>query len=131
MHSRLTAPAAMALRLTRRRTSLAMLALILALAAGAMAANASEPIQPRLAYLTQTATGTPKVWIASANGGESKLLGPGTQPLIAPDGQLVAVSLSGVSPGIEEKGPALGIYPASGALIADFLSLEAGIATPL
>ncbi len=93
--------------------------------------NAFEPTQPRLAYLTETATSNPEVWIASASGREAKRLGSGQQPLIAPDGQLVAVSLFGVSPGVEESGPAIGIYPASGAPIADYLNLETGIATPL
>ncbi|MGO9319900.1 MAG: hypothetical protein ACLPUT_18625 [Solirubrobacteraceae bacterium] len=114
---------------------LSTIAVFLSLAAGAVAAenlpNAGEPKQPRLAYLTETATSTPKVWLASAGGGEAKLLGPGQQPLLAPDGQLVAVSLFGVSPGVEEHGPAIGLYPASGAPIVDYLHLEDGIATPL
>ena len=135
-----------------RRASLATIALALALMAlssgpvGSLARpavsrargaarenlpNAFEPQQPRLAYLTETATSTPKVWLASASGREAKLLGPGQQPLLAPDGQLVAVSLFGVSPGVEEHGPALGIYPASGAPMVDYLNLEAGTASPL
>ncbi len=53
-------------------------------APGSMAASSPEP--PRLAYLTETATGAPKVWIAAANGSGAKLLGPGQQPLLAPNG---------------------------------------------
>jgi hypothetical protein len=91
-----------------------------------------SPTQPRLAYVTQTANAfAPKVWIASGNGGEAKLLGLGELPLIAPDGQQVAVSLLGTVEGVQETGPALGLYPASGAPIVDYLHLEEGFATPL
>jgi hypothetical protein len=86
---------------------------------------------PKLAYLTETATGSPKVWIAAANGSDAKLLGPGQQPLLAPNGQSVAVALFGTASGPQEHGPAIGIYPSSGAAIADYLSLEAATATPL
>ncbi|HTA34280.1 MAG TPA: hypothetical protein VK721_12735 [Solirubrobacteraceae bacterium] len=89
----------------------------------------SEP--PRLAYLTETATGTSKVWIAAVNGSDAKLLGPGQQPLLAPNGRSVAVSLFGTASGPQEHGPAIGVYPSSGAAIADYLSLEAATATPL
>jgi hypothetical protein len=85
----------------------------------------------RLAYLTETATSTPKVWIASRGGGERKLLGPGQQPLLAPDGRSVAVSLFGVSPGVSEHGPSIGIYPTEGGPIANYLSLETATATAL
>ena len=98
-------------------------------APGSMAASSTEP--PRLAYLTETATGTPKVWIAAANGSDAKLLGPGQQPLLAPNGQSVAVALFGTVNGPQEHGPAIGVYPSSGAAVADYLSLEAATATPL
>jgi hypothetical protein len=93
--------------------------------------RASTPKPPRLAYLTETATGAPKVWIAAANGSGAKLLGPGQQPLLAPNGQSVAVALFGTANGPQEHGPAIGIYPTSGAAVADYLSLEAATATPL
>jgi hypothetical protein len=119
-----------------RRTLLATVAVFLSLCAASAASEAtsgaaSEPMQPRLAYLTETATSVGKVWIASANGTERKLLGVGQQPLLAPDGQLVAVSLFGTIDGVQETGPAIGLYPASGAPIVDYLKLEEGIATPL
>ncbi len=85
----------------------------------------------RLTYLTETATSTPKVWIASRSGGERKLLGPGQQPLLAPNGRSVAVSLFGVSSGVSEHGPSIGIYPAEGGPIANYLSLETATATAL
>jgi hypothetical protein len=117
------------------RALLATCVVFLSLSTSAVAAetlpNASAPQQPRLTYLTETATSTPKVWLASASGSESKLLGPGQQPLLAPDGQLVAVALFGTVNGLQEHGPAVGIYPASGAPIADYLNLETSTATPL
>jgi Tol biopolymer transport system component len=99
--------------------------------AGAEAVADLNPEPPRLAYLTETATSTPKVWVAAANGGDPKLLGPGQQPLLAPNGQSVAVSLFGTASGLQEHGPALGIYPSSGAAISDYLSLETATATAL
>lgn len=86
---------------------------------------------PRLTYVTETATSTAKVWLASASGSEPKLLGPGDQPLLAPNGQSVAVSLFGTSNGVSEHGPSIGIYSASGAPVADYLDLETATATPL
>jgi hypothetical protein len=131
-----------------RRASLAAGAVALALAAAPAASSATDvapdlgapvadlmsvvnPEPPRLAYLTETASGAPKVWIAAANGSAAKLLGPGQQPLLAPNGQSVAVALFGTASGPQEHGPAIGIYPTSGAAIADYLSLEAATATPL
>jgi hypothetical protein len=90
-----------------------------------------NPEPPKLAYVTETASATSKVWVAAANGRDPKLLGPGQQPLLSPDGASVAVSLFGIAPGPEEHGPAVGIYPASGAPIADYLSLETATSTPL
>jgi hypothetical protein len=110
-----------------------LLSMVSATAGGAGAEVVADlnPEPPRLAYLTETATATPKVWIAAANGSDAKLLGPGQQPLLAPNGQSVAVALFGTVTGPQEHGPAIGIYPSSGAAIADYLSLEAATATPL
>jgi Tol biopolymer transport system component len=94
----------------------------------------AEPqVVSRLAYVTDTAkpTSTPEVWVASASGGERKRLGPGLQPLLAPNGQSVAVSLFGATVGEDEHGPSIGIYPVSGAPISSYLSLETATATPL
>jgi hypothetical protein len=106
---------------------------LLASACGVAAETVADlnPQPPRLAYLTETATSTPKVWVAAANGSDPKLLGPGQQPLLSPNGASVAVSLFGIAPGVEEHGPAIGVYPASGAAIADYLSLETATSTPL
>lgn len=128
---------------TLMRASLAacvvFLSLLVGSAAGEVVSDAAaeaavpdlNPEPPRLAYLTETATSTPKVWIAAADGSDAKLLGPGQQPLLAPNGQSVAVSLFGATPGVDEHGPSIGIYPASGAPVGDYLSLETATATPL
>jgi hypothetical protein len=115
-------------------TALAAGVVFLLAGAGGVAAEVVvdlNPEPPRLAYLTETATSTPKVWVAMADGSDPKLLGPGQQPLLSPDGAAVAVSLFGIAPGPEEHGPAIGIYPASGAPIADYMSLETATSTPL
>jgi hypothetical protein len=116
-------------------TWLAAAAVFLMATAGGAAAEGAAPStatsSQRLAYLTETATGTPKVWVAAANGSDRRLLGSGQQPLLAPSGEAVAVSLFGASAGNEEQGPSLGIYPAAGGPIANYLSLETATATPL
>jgi hypothetical protein len=89
-----------------------------------------NPEPPKLAYVTESASGTSKVWVAAANGSDAKLLGLGQQPLLAPSGESVAVALFGTVAGDQEQGPSLGIYPSSGAPIADYLSLETAVATP-
>jgi WD40 repeat protein len=89
------------------------------------------PEPPKLAYVTETSSGTSKVWLAEDNGSDPKLLGLGQQPLLAPSGASVAVALFGTVLGNQEQGPSLGIYPSSGAPIADYLSLETAVATPV
>lgn len=123
---------------TRRRASLTASAVFLFFgalstvgSAGAEVVTDLNPEPPRLAYITETATALAKVWVADANGSESKLLGPGQQPLLAPNGQSVAASLFGTASGPQEHGPAIAIYPSSGAAAADYLSLESATATAL
>jgi hypothetical protein len=100
----------------------------LSLAAGARAAG--ETPVGRLAYVTQTLRSNPEVWLASATGSEAKALGPGQQPLLAPNGQLVAAGLFGTN-GDSEHGPAIAVYAATGAPVANYLDLETATATPL
>ncbi len=97
---------------------------------GAPAAAAGAAAAPSLAYVTETASSAANVWILSAAGGAAALLGPGEQPLLAPDGRSVAVALFGAG-GETEKGPSIGIYPAGGGPAADFLDLATATATPL
>jgi hypothetical protein len=99
--------------------------------AGAEVVADLTPEPPKLAYVTETASGTSKVWLAAANGSDAKLLGLGQQPLLAPSGESVAVSLFGTVLGNQEQGPSLGIYPSSGAPIADYLSLETAVSAPV
>jgi hypothetical protein len=121
-----------------RKAAFAALALLLAAAAPVAVSAASEaaadlnPEAPvaRLAYVTETAA-VSQVWLASATGTEPKLLGGGDQPLLAPNGQSVAVSLFGSKPGVRESGPSIGIYPATGAPATTYLSLETATATAL
>ena len=60
---------------------------------------------PAIAYVTETARSLPSAWIAGAAGQEAKRLGPGDEPLLAPDGQWVAAGLSGAAS--TEAGPAV------------------------
>jgi hypothetical protein len=113
-------------------SGLFLLSSVFGAAGGASAEVVADlnPEPPKLAYVTETASGTSKVWLAAANGSDPKLLGLGVQPLLAPSGQSVAVSLFGTVVGNQEQGPSLGIYPSSGAPIADYLSLETAVAAP-
>jgi len=109
--------------------------------AGAPAPGAGEPssgapgLAPaapvRLAYVTESARSPARVWLASGAGGEAKLLGPGDEPLLAPDGQLVAASLFGTGASAT-FGPALAVYAAAGkSAQRNYLSRASVIATPL
>ncbi len=113
----------------------ALLALTVLSSAPAVAVAPSVPSAggtvARLAYVTGTdKEPSPSVWIAQANGREPKRLGPGLEPLLSPNGQSVAVALLGAAPNAE-KGPALGVYSALGAPVADYLDLETATSTPL
>jgi hypothetical protein len=88
------------------------------------------PVPVRIAYVTGGAQSLPSVWIAGAAGQEPKLLGPGDQPLLAPNGLSVAASRFG-SGSNSEMGPAIGIYPATGAPVVNYLSLATSTAQPL
>lgn len=123
-----------------RRNVFAIVLPLLALTALSMAPTIalahSEPhkraaLVPRLAYTTGTEKSPSTfVWIAQASGREPKRLGPGLDPLLSPNGQSVAATLLGATPDAE-KGPALGIYSALGAPVANYLDLETANSTPL
>jgi hypothetical protein len=59
---------------------------------------------PCVAYVTGGAESSPVVWLAASDGRHAHRLGPGSQPLLAPDGSLVAASAA----------TGLIVYPASG-----------------
>jgi len=95
-----------------------------ALARTPRAVSAGVPV--RVAYMTQTATSAASVWIANGNGSERKRLGPGGQPLIAPDGEAVAASLFS-----DEPGPQLTIYPAAGGPAVRYFDTTTETAEPV
>jgi hypothetical protein len=87
---------------------------------------------PGLVYVTETATSTSKVWLASVTGASPTLIGPGQQPLLAPNGRSVVVSLFGATAD-SEHGPSLSVYAlgATPLVPASYLNLETATATPV
>jgi Tol biopolymer transport system component len=69
---------------------------------GAFGASAGAATAAKLAY--ETGGAKTSVWLAGANGKGPQKLGPGTAPLLAPNGKSVAATLFG------PKGPGLAIY---------------------
>lgn len=107
----------------RRRHAAALTTLIaLASAVGldVPAASASVPA-PRLAYVTGGATSLTQVWLATRGRDRGHRLGPGEQPLLSPDGAVVAASA------VRRHGAALTLYRAGGGVIRRFF--DAGVAT--
>jgi len=120
-----------------RRSSLAIGTMLLSLsafspahAAPAATLAASDASTPRLAYVTGTALSTPQVWLAASSGIQPRRLGPGDDPLLAPNGQSVAVALFGSSAN-SETGPSIGVYSALGTPASSYLELSTATATPL
>jgi hypothetical protein len=85
----------------------------------------------RLAYATGTEHSSPAVWVANVSGGEAKRLGLGLQPLISPNGQLVAASAFGTVVGTQEQGPSIVVYSTAAAAPLNELSLATATAQPL
>jgi hypothetical protein len=85
---------------------------------------------PVVAYVTQSLTSSPSVWVARTDGTGRMRVASGSDPLIAPSGQQVAVSLFGSGGG--ETGPAIAIYRTEGGQPPlTFLSLRKVTARPL
>ena len=109
---------------------LALLAGALPEGARAGVSLAPAPGQPStIAYLTETGTSLPNVWAMHADGTQKTSLGPGTSPLVAPGGELVAASLFGTSE--SETGPALALYSTGGAPALTYFNLKTENVTPL
>ncbi len=92
----------------------ARLVIVAALAVVATSASGATTTKRGLAYGTGTATGTPQIWLADATGRHARKLGPGYEPLLSPNGRLVAAT------GASAKGPLLLIYSASGKVLGRF-----------
>ncbi len=111
-----------------------LVGLAIAPAAGASTAPAGPekldvPSSPTLIAFVTSSDAHPEslVWTALIDGAERKLLGPGEQPLLSPDGTHVAAGLFGPT----EKGPALALYPTLGGTPSSFGELSRQTATPL
>lgn len=122
--------AAVAVLLSLTALSVAHAAVPVGGLAAAAVPDRSSSRPSALAYLTQTASSPPLVWAAGAGGRERRRLGPGTQPLIAPNGGSVAAGLFGATAD-SERGPAIAIYSTIGGATLTYLSLESATATPL
>ena len=97
--------------------------------AGGAASEVLIAIPERIAYVTSSeAQPQPKVWSAFADGSAPLQLGPGSGPLISPDGALVAAGLFGAG---VESGPSLALYPAAGGAAVRSGDLAKQTATPL
>ncbi len=86
---------------------------VLAVGIGA-SGGAGSTIRPGLAYVTGSAGSAPQVWLAAADGSRRRRLGSGTEPVLSPDGSLVAASTS------SSRGSALTLYSASARVLRRF-----------
>jgi hypothetical protein len=90
------------------------------------AAGSGVSSQSSLAYVTGTATSpAEQVWVAGTNGGAPELLGEGVQPLLAPNGELVAANRDASS------GAALSVYSVAGAPAQSYGDAASVTAQPL
>jgi hypothetical protein len=98
-------------------------------AQGSPAPDLTLPAPAGLAYVTGTARSAPTVWAARTSGREAKRLGPGLEPLLAPDGR--AVAAVAFNAGVQEQGPAIVIYSTNGGAGGSYLNLATATAQPL
>ncbi len=64
---------------------------VLAIAIAVVASSGSSA-NPQIAYVSAGPSSEPEVWVAGDGGASARRLGPGSEPLIAPDGSMVAAS---------------------------------------
>lgn len=89
-----------------------------AVAIGTPASAGSAPVaQPQIAYV-RGAISAPAVWFARIDGSHARRLGPGTHPLLSPNGGIVAASRLGSS------GSALVLYFTAGGAARRFFRLS-------
>lgn len=116
-----------------RRSLAALLLAGAAIALGASPSGAATgAVTPGLTYLTSARNGSHETaWLAGRAGGRTgaRRLGPATGALLAPDGQLVAVSNLTFN---HQERSALTLYSSSGALVASvFKDATSYLATPV
>jgi len=87
-----------------------LLAIVVAIAVAVGLSAGSDSTQARIAYVTRGARSATEIWVADTDGSAAHRLGPGTQPLLAPDEGLVAATTATSASG----GPALTLFATSG-----------------
>jgi hypothetical protein len=107
-----------------KRAAAVAIVIVGALAIGISASGGSRSVRYGVAYVTGGASSTPQVWFKSSDGAEPRRLGAGQNPLLAPDGALVAVSANG------SRGPALVMYSSSDGARHTFFNLREATALP-
>lgn len=105
-----------------------LLAIVLPALATARA-GALIPV-PRLAYVAGGATSPSTVWSSNLDGSAPQQLGPGSGPLLSPDGTMVAASLFGSLAGVEAS-PEIVLYSTVGAAARKYPSPANATAQPL
>ncbi len=85
-----------------------------ALGATGAAPYAIKPATSLIAFVRDTNTSPPTVWVAGATGSHARELGPGELPAVSPDGAMIAVARS--------AGGAVLLYSASGKLLRKFVT---------
>jgi Tol biopolymer transport system component len=107
------------------RRAFASVVLLLAAVAAVIQSAEASTTTPAIAYMRGSATTLPSVWVAGATGGTPRKLGPGTGPLLSPDGQKVAASDLGSS------GDALTLYSTTGGAATGYFNIAHASATAL
>jgi hypothetical protein len=93
---------------------------------GAAAATSSAPA---IAFVRETKTGPPQVWVEAANGSGARRLASGQeQPLISPNGAWVASSYAAIG---AAKGPLLELLATSGSTKHGFFTTTKFVPAPL
>jgi WD40 repeat protein len=95
----------------------------------ARAATASPGAPARIAYVSLGSV--EHVWSANASGGERRLLGPGSSPLVSPDGSLVAAALAAGNTYTGEASGSILLYPTTGGSPRTISELPGEEARPL
>src|SRR5579875_862823 len=116
----------------RLRTAAALIAALVATGAGAgapsvvaSAAAGAPHARSVVAFIRQMRDGAPVIWALVAGGGAPRRLGPGADPLVSPDGMLVAAAT-----GLLASREVL-LYPSTGGSPAGFELMQGAEAVPV